>query len=42
MASPNRENHGWKNHDAARHRKEKLLKDWQLMEKIADAGKICV
>ena len=24
------------------HTKEKLLKDWQLMEKIADAGKICI
>lgn len=24
------------------HTKEKLLEDWQLMEKIADAGKICV
>jgi hypothetical protein len=26
----------------ATHTKEKLLEDWQLMEKIADAGKICV
>lgn len=24
------------------HTKEKLLQDWQLMEKIADAGKICI
>jgi len=24
------------------HSKERLLKDWKLMEKIADAGKICV
>ncbi|WP_168433148.1 putative glycoside hydrolase [Pontiella sulfatireligans] len=24
------------------HTKEKLLEDWQLMEKIADAGKICI
>ena len=24
------------------HMKEKLLQDWQLMEKIADAGKICI
>ncbi len=27
---------------SATHTKEKLLEDWQLMEKIADAGKICV
>lgn len=26
----------------ATHTKEKLLEDWKLMEKIADAGKICV
>jgi hypothetical protein len=26
----------------ATHTKEKLLQDWQLMEKIADAGKICI
>ena len=24
------------------HSKERLLKDWELMEKIADAGKICI
>jgi hypothetical protein len=24
------------------HTKEKLLQDWQLMEKIADAGKLCI
>jgi hypothetical protein len=27
---------------SATHTKEKLLEDWALMEKIADAGKICV
>ena len=27
---------------SATHTKEKLLQDWQLMEKIADAGKICI
>jgi hypothetical protein len=26
----------------ATHTKEKILQDWQLMEKIADAGKICI
>lgn len=27
---------------SATHTKEKLLQDWELMEKIADAGKICI
>jgi hypothetical protein len=27
---------------SATHTKEKLLQDWQLMEKIADAGKLCI